>query len=389
MKMLIYFMGTGTANTTDTANSCNQKYERWLKLGFVPDVCMFLDGVSMHGWKGIFTNAYQWLETTFLPNTLTVTNGKLYLQSNAFDQNYCIFHGGEDLEVRRKLSMSQDIPDLLNESEQKMELPEDLYGSSDKTKADKLPMSGMSFDNRLSNNSKVRDSINLQQEVDHLYLAGFSRGAVMTFLFAKILNKHQNKTPITIAAQEPVTGNWTQWKLGDNTMYGQAKDLAGVEEVKKCIVCLGSYHKMLTLDKLLFNQLCPMPVRTNTPPNIRPIIFNKGGHGGDPHGRRRIAGDIAFYYAGLTKKNPIKGISQQDMKKLVVTKGEMVMGRRIFNLTFDWNNYRIRERDIIAETTFKSRIDELLGAMEPPKPTSLDHYKQGAHQINALFKQGK
>ncbi len=78
---------------------------------------------------------------------------------------------------------------------------------------------------------------------------------------------------------------------------------------------------------------------------------------------------LAFYYAGIISSNPIENTPLEELKKLIVTKQQKFFGRRIYNLTFEWENFRLRERDLSSKPMLTERLNGILGP--PPAKAQL------------------
>ncbi|QFY41270.1 hypothetical protein F6R98_00445 [Candidatus Methylospira mobilis] len=192
------------------------------------DYFVLVEGVKPHDLGGLFTSASPWLEKTFIP--------RLFGAQSLSDQGCFIFRKLINDKGKLEFNLENELP-----------LLEDL--------------------------SRV-----------NLYLTGFSRGAVMTFLLAKLLHKtsvlqaikpRELDFSIHIAAVEPVAGNLVDYKTIPS-MHKNAYDLSECNKIVRCVVALAAYRAK---DKTLcFNQMCPLPVGRKFAPQINPFIFNKYSH---------------------------------------------------------------------------------------------------------------
>jgi len=205
----------------------------------------------------------------------------------------------------------------------------------------------------------------------NLYLTGFSRGSVMTFVFAKLLHElSSHRYSIYIAAIEPVSGNQTQLNIG--TFYHHAKSMHECSMVKRCVVALGTYHGKAPT---IYNQMCPLPIGTNAPPNIRPFIFHKQGHLShcDKESQDSLANGlvlhISFHYAGFPLKNALTKETLDKKYKafyqfLGCSSSNITFGGRIYNLTGDGKRYSIQKQSPDTTDALIKQLDRLLKITE-------------------------
>src|SRR5690606_1184710 len=101
------------------------------------------------------------------------------------------------------------------------------------------------------------DTVNESEKVDDISLSGFSRGAITTFAAVRHLN--DLGIPISLFAEDPVSGNSREVTSYQHTEFYKNHDLRAYTNLKHANVLVGAYKKNVNIvHNNYFRQMVPL-----------------------------------------------------------------------------------------------------------------------------------